>query len=32
MSKERLLRKVTSKIQRYLHWTKPKMFTFSSDY
>jgi len=32
MPKERLLGKVTSKIQIYLHWTKPKIFIFSSDY
>jgi len=32
MPKERLLGKVTSKIQIYLHWTKPKIFIFSSDF
>jgi len=32
MPKDRLLEKVTSKIQIYLHWTKTKIFTFSSDY
>jgi len=32
MPKERLLRKVISTIQIYLHWTKAKIFTFRSDY
>jgi len=32
MPKEWLPGKVTSKIQIYLHWTKPKIFIFSSDY
>jgi len=32
MPKERLLRKVISKIQIYLRWTKRKIFIFSSDY
>jgi len=32
MPKERLLGKVTSKIQIHLDWTKPKIFIFSSDY
>jgi len=32
MPKESLLGKVSSKIQIYLHWTKPKIFIFSSDY
>jgi len=32
MPKERLLEKVISKIEIYLHWTKPKIFIFSSDY
>jgi len=32
MPKERLLGNVTSKIQIYLYWTKPKIFMFSSDY
>jgi len=30
--KEQFSGKVTSKIQIYLHWTKPKIFIFSSDY
>jgi len=30
--KERLLEKAASKIQIYMHWTKPKIFIFSSDY
>jgi len=32
MPKDRLLGKVTSKIQVYLHCTRPKIFTFSSEY
>jgi len=32
MPKVRLLGKVTSKIQFYLRWTKPKIFIFRSDY
>jgi len=32
MPKERLLGKFASKIQIYLHWTKPKIFIFSRDY
>jgi len=32
MPKEQFLEKVTSKIHIYLHWTKPKIFIFSSDY
>ena len=32
MPKKRLLAKITSKIQIYLHWKKTKIFTFSSDY
>jgi len=30
MPKERLLGKVSSKIQTYVQWTKPKIFIFSS--
>jgi len=32
MPRERLLGKATGKIQIYLHGTKRKIFTFSSDY
>jgi len=32
MPKDRLLEKVTSKIQIYFHWTETKIFAFSSDY
>jgi len=32
MPKKLFSEKVTSKIQIYLHWTKPKIFIFSSDY
>jgi len=32
MPKERFLGKVASKIQIYFHWTKAKIFIFSSDY
>jgi len=32
MPKEGLSGKVSSKIQIYLHCTKPKIFIFSSDY
>jgi len=32
MPKERFLGKATSKIQIYLYWTKPNIFTFNSNY